>query len=244
MRVAALYDVHGMLPALEAVLHEIEREDVDLLVFGGDATWGPWAASTAARLQHLGRPARFVQGNAELDLLRSVAGEDVGLGDGGRWIVAQHDADSVAFLRTFEPAVVVDVDGLGPVRFVHGSPRSVIEIVTPETPLERLAEAFEGVPEATVVSGHCHLQFDRPNPLKRSLNPGSIGLPYHPEPGACWALLGPDVQLRLTPLDRDALADQVAQTPYPDAERIAAIVRQPPTVAEVVEHGERLQFSG
>src|SRR3954447_5233835 len=244
MRVAALYDVHGMLPALDAVLAEIEREDVDLLVFGGDSTWGPWAAETAARLGALGRPARFVQGNAEFDLLRSVGGEDVGLGDGGRWIVAQHDPDAVAFLRTFEPAVVVDVDGLGPVRFVHGSPRSVIEILTPETPLERLAEAFQGVPEETVVSGHCHLQFDRPNPVKRNLNPGSIGLPYHPAPGACWAILGPEVELRRTVLDRDALADQVAQAPYPDAERIAAIVRQPPTVAEVVEHGERLQFSG
>ena len=243
MRVAALYDVHGMLPALEAVLAEVEREDVDLLVFGGDLTWGPWPAETAAFLQALDRPARFVQGNAEVTILDLTSGREVEVGDGGRWIAASHDADALAFVRAYEPAVVVQVDGLGPVRFVHGSPRSVIEIVTPETPLERLAEAFADVPERTVVSGHCHLQFDRPTPLARSLNPGSIGLPYHHVPGACWALLGPDVELRVTPIDRDALAARIRETAYPDADRIAGIVLDPPTVAEVVDDGERRVFS-
>jgi hypothetical protein len=149
----------------------------------------------------------------------------------------------VDFIRSYEAAVTVDVDGLGPVRFVHGSPRSVIEIVTPQTPLDRLAEAFAGVSERTIVSGHCHLQFDRRTPLARSVNPGSIGLPYHDQPGACWALLGPDVSLRVTPLDRDALAHAIRATEYPDADRVAEVLLQPPTIAEVVEDGERRRFS-
>ena len=243
MRVAALYDVHGMLPALEAVLAEVEREDVDLLVFGGDLTWGPWPAETAAFLQALDRPARFVQGNAEVMVLDLAEGREADVGDGGRWIAASHDAGALEFVRSYEPFTNVDVDGLGPVRFVHGSPRSVIEIVTAETPLERLAEAFDGVAERTVVSGHCHLQFDRPTTVARSVNPGSIGLPYHHEPGACWAVLGPDVELRVTPIDREALAARIRQTAYPDADRIAEIVLHPPTVAAVVEDGERRVFS-
>ena len=113
MRVAALADVHGNAPALSAVLEEVEQAAVDLIVFGGDLTWGPLPNETLAIVRALGTPARFVRGNAD---------RMVGVNDSERaaWMAAQHDPEATAFVNGFEPFVVVDVDGLGPTRFVIG----------------------------------------------------------------------------------------------------------------------------
>ena len=156
-RVAVLSDVHGNAVALEAVLAELQQEDADLVVFGGDLTWGPLPRETLALLDGLALPTFHVRGNAERALLEP-ADEPT---ERERWLAAAHSDEALAWLATFAASVSVDVSGLGPVRFCHGSPRSDEELVTPETPAERMRELSAGIEERTLVTAHTHLQFDR-----------------------------------------------------------------------------------
>ena len=237
MRVAALADVHGNAPALEAVLAEVANQRVDLIVFCGDLTWGPLPSETLALVRALDGPVRFVRGNAD----RSVGV----LADGrGPWMTTQHDPEQTAFVNGFEPHVVVDLDGLGPARFVHGSPRSDEECVTPETPAERVAEFMAGVPERVVVTAHVHVSYDRRVGDVRLVGPGSVGRPYEGEPGARWALLGPDVELRRTEYDYEATAALYRVSGIPDAEQEVEMLLHPPTRAEIIAHAESVVFAG
>jgi diadenosine tetraphosphatase ApaH/serine/threonine PP2A family protein phosphatase len=144
---------------------------------------------------------------------------------------------------------VVDVDGLGPTRFCHGSPRSDEECVTVATPAARVGEFMAGVQEACVVTAHTHMQYDRRVGETRLINPGSVGLPYEPRPEdgagcAYWAMLGPDVELRRTPYDLEAAIERMRAAGMPAFERIEETMRTPPPHAEVIEHAERAVFSG
>jgi diadenosine tetraphosphatase ApaH/serine/threonine PP2A family protein phosphatase len=140
----------------------------------------------------------------------------------------------------------VEVTGLGPVRFCHGSPRSDTELVTPGTPAERIAALTAGIDEPTLVTGHTHLQFDRTVAGRRSVGPGSVGLPFHDgEPGiAQWALLGPDVALRQTRYDVNLAVSRATRAGDPGASTIAKLLTSPPPVAGVIEQAEGKVFSG
>jgi predicted phosphodiesterase len=238
MRVAALADVHGNAPALAAVLAEVEQEQPDLVVFCGDLTWGSLPQETLALVRGLSIPARFVRGNAD----RMVGVEEEGRGP---WMAAHHTDADLAFLGTFEPTVTVDVDGLGPTCFCHGSPRSEEECVSERTPADRVHEFMADRDERTVVTAHIHLQFDRTVNGFRSVGPGSVGLPYGDQPGyAYWAVLGPDVELRRTPYDLEAAIQLMRATDDPRAEAIAELMLNPTPREEVIEEVERLVFAG
>jgi putative phosphoesterase len=237
MRVAALADVHGNAPALAAVLDEVERDPPDIVVFCGDLTWGALPRETLALVRALELPARFVRGNAD----RAVGADLEGRGE---WMASAHSAEDLAFLQGFEQTVIVDVDRLGPTCFAHGSPRSDEECVTKLTPEARVRDFSEGVAAGTFVTAHTHMQFDRRVAGLRLVNPGSVGLPYELSPGAYWALLGPDVELRRTDYDvEDAIAQMLA-TDDPRAELIAEMMRTPPNQDEVIEDAERRVFAG
>ena len=238
MRVAALADVHGNAVALEAVLAEVRREQVDLVVFCGDLTWGPLPRETLALARSLDVAARFVRGNAD----RMVGTADT---DRARWIAEHHDGDATTFVEGFESYVVADVDGLGPTRFVHGSPRSDEECVTPRTPAERVREFMHGVPERVVVTAHVHVSYDRLVDGVRLVGPGSVGRPYEGERGARWALLGPDVELRRTDYDHDRAADLYRASAIPGLEEFdVETLLRPPTRDEGIEHAESAVFAG
>jgi predicted phosphodiesterase len=239
-RVAVLSDVHGNAVALEAVLAELEREDADLVVFGGDLTWGPLPRETLALLGGLALPALHVRGNAERALLEPSREPT----ERERWLAEVHSDEALAWLATFAASVVVEVDGLGPVRFCHGSPRTDEELVTPETPVERMRELSAGIEERTLVTAHTHLQFDRRVGDLRSVNPGSVGMPYADGPGAYWALLGPDVELRRTQYPVEEAVTRYRASGDPMAEQMVEILERPPTPAEVIAHAESLRFSG
>jgi predicted phosphodiesterase len=225
MRVAALADVHANAPALRAVLDEVAREAPDLIVFCLDL------------VRTLEIPARFVRGNAD----RAVG---TLLDERGTWMVSVHDSESRAFLETFEPAVVVEIDGLGPVRFCHGSPRSDEECVTERTPVERVHEFMADVDERVVVTAHVHVSYDRVVDGVRLLSPGSVGLPYESPPGARWALLGPDVELRHTEYDVAAAVDVMRRSGDPAAERITALMLEPLLRDDVIADAEERVFAG
>ena len=159
-------------------------------------------------------------------------------------MVAAHGPRERALLATFAEHVTVHVDGLGTVLFCHGSPRSDEELITPATAEERLAEALQGVDADVVVTAHTHVRYERAVLGRRFLNPGSVGMPYEDEPGAYWALLGPTVDHRRSDYDREAAAARYRATGDPAAEQMVEVLLAPPTPAEVVEHAERLVFSG
>ena len=147
-------------------------------------------------------------------------------------------------LASFEEQVVVEVDGLGAVRFCHGSPRTDEECVTPETPEERVREFSAGVEEHVIVTAHVHIQFDREVAGIRSVNAGSVGLPYEGRPGAYWALLGPDVELRRTEYDVDKKIDRYQRSGQPGLEEIVEMMVEPPEPREVIDHAEKVVFAG
>jgi len=238
-RVAVLSDVHGNAPALAAVLAEMERERPDLVVFGGDLTWGPLPGETLDCVRALTVPARFVRGNADRAVL-----EGTGATARDRWMQERHPPAARVFLERFADHEVVDVDGLGAVRFTHGSPRSDEECITPETPEERVREFMNGVDERVLVSAHVHIQFDRQVAGIRSVNAGSVGLPYEGRPGAYWALLGPDVELRRTAYDLEEAAARYRATDFPNVEQMVDLLLEPPAPAEVIEDAERHVFRG
>ena len=175
MRVAALADVHGNAPALAAVLEEVEREAPDLVVFCGDLTWGSLPQETLALVRGLEIPARFVSGNADRALLELRNGEVESPTDRERWMLAQHLEEDLALLGTFEPTVLVEVDGVGATCFSHGSPRSDEECVTERTPPERVREFMEGVDASVVVTAHVHVSYERTVAGVRRSGPGASG---------------------------------------------------------------------
>ncbi|HET9244138.1 MAG TPA: metallophosphoesterase family protein [Gaiella sp.] len=239
--VAVVSDVHGNAVALEAVLAELGSHEPELVVFGGDLTWGPLPEETLALVDGLRTPAVFVRGNAERALLEP----DDELSERGRWLLARHSPEALAFLASFVEQETIEIDGLGAVRFCHGSPRSDEELVTPETPPARMGALSEGMDEKVLVTAHTHLQFDRTVGSLRSVNPGSIGMAYGVAPGtACWALLATDVVLRQTSFSVEQAAARYSESGDPAAEQMIEILVSPPARDEVIEHAERLEFSG
>jgi putative phosphoesterase len=188
VRVAALYDIHGNLPALDAVLAEV---DADVIVVGGDTVLGPRPVETLERLRSLAGDVRFIRGNADREIY-----DEPGLAPPEllEYVRSRLSVEQVDFLRTLPLTV-----SIGRVLFCHATPRNDEEIFTKISPDERWAEALAGVDADVVVCGHTHVQFDRRIGDVRLVNAGSVGMPYEHEPGAYWALLdGADVELRHT----------------------------------------------
>jgi putative phosphoesterase len=197
VRVAALYDVHGNLPALEAVLAEV---DADLILVGGDFVAGPWPSETFERLRGLGDRARFIRGNADREVVEPsqpgrVGGPPPGVMEFVRERLSEEQRSFLAGLPLVES---VKVEGIGRVLFCHATPRDDEELLTRISPDERWRDALGDVDADVVVCGHTHVQFDRRIGDRRLVNSGSVGMPYEHEPGAYWTLLGPDVEFRRT----------------------------------------------
>jgi putative phosphoesterase len=206
MRIAALYDVHGNLPALEAVLTEVERARPDAIVVGGDLAPGAFVGECLERLQALN--ARFVMGNGDREVVEG--SQEHGAG----WVAERLSTAQRDALAAFEPVV-----RLGDVLFCHGSPRSDTEMITPITPDQRLAPMVEGVAEPVVVCGHTHQQFDRSVEGKRVVNAGSVGLPYEGDAAAFWLMLTDgEPALRRTGYDVAAAVEAMRATGFTDLE--------------------------
>ena len=236
MRVAALYDVHANLPAVEAVLAEV---DVDTILVGGDAVLGPMPKETLSLLRDRG--ATFIRGNCDREVATPGEGDELWTRR-ARWAHEQLDDEELAFLGDLPHPLPMEVDGLGEVLFCHGSPRSDEEILTAITPPKRLDPILDGVTQNLVVCGHTHAQFDRLVGDRRLVNAGSVGMAYEGEPGiAAWAILGPTVELRRTAYDVEAAAELVRETGFPEADELVnEALLHPPSADEVTAHFESL----
>jgi predicted phosphodiesterase len=232
MKVAALYDIHGNVHALEAVLAEVP--DDAMIAVGGDIVAGPMPRETLAALRKLGHRACFIRGNADRELAEGSKEFNA------PWIRELLDPEDVELFGSLDHAAVLDVDGLGPTLFCHASPRRDDESITTVTSDERLRPMLAGVEQKTVVCGHTHRQFDRELDGIRVVNAGSVGRPYEGRPGAYWALLGPEIEFRRTEYDVNAAIDGAYAAGYATADDIRELLRDEiPPADEVSEFFER-----
>jgi putative phosphoesterase len=229
VKVAALYDIHGNLPALEAVLGEVEREGVDAIVVGGDIAAGPPQPREVVELVRSLPNAHVIRGNAD----RLFAEEYTG-NDGLEWLLERLDDDQAEWLDGLPFSAVVD-DTL----YVHGAPDDDRTIVTELTTDEKLAGLLSDVEQQRVVAGHTHMQLERRVGDKLFVNAGSIGRPYEGRAGAYWAILDEGVELRRSEYDLERAAELVRRSGHPRAEEIAAenILVSPPRAEALVIFG-------
>jgi predicted phosphodiesterase len=240
MRIAAIYDIHGNLPALEAVLAEIRGLAVDLILVGGDVVPGPMPRETIDCLLALDTATRFIRGNGEREILAQRRGDDMTtVPEQYRpamvWVGEQLDAEHERALASWPLTARIEMDSPGMVLFCHATPRNDTEIFTRLTPDERLLPMFAGVDASLVACGHTHMQFTRTLGAIRIANAGSVGMPFG-KPGAFWLLLGPDLELRRTSYDLDEAARRIRATSYPQAAEFAdRYVLHPPAEAAILQ---------
>jgi predicted phosphodiesterase len=225
MPLAALYDIHGNLPALEAVLADVKRAGVSQLVVGGDVVPGPMPGECLKRLRALDIPTLFIHGNGERIVLTAMSGGEISevpetYRAAIHWNAAQIDASTAAWMASWPLIARCDVRGIGAVLFCHATPQNDIDIFTRLTPVEALADRFGALDADLVVVGHTHMQFDRVVGSVRIVNAGSVGMSFQ-GPGAYWLEISDEVRLRRTEYDLDAAAAAIRSTNYPAADEFA-----------------------
>ncbi|NEB04975.1 metallophosphoesterase family protein [Streptomyces sp. SID13726] len=217
-RVAVLSDIHGVLPALEAVLAEPELAAAERIVLTGDVTAGPQPAEVLALLRKQGERVLWISGNADRELVEYRRGERTRIPDPiGPYAADQLADEDVEFLASLPLTRTLAVEGLGDVLFCHATPRDDEEVVLVDSRPDRWTEVLADLPESvrTVVCGHTHMPYVRLAHGRLIVNPGSVGMPYG-RPGAHWCLLGPGTDLRVTPYDvPGAVARLVTECGYP-----------------------------
>jgi predicted phosphodiesterase len=223
--VLALYDIHGNLDALEAVLADPRAQDPDVVLVGGDAVPGPFARATLARLDQL--PARWIRGNGEREVAEAV-GAPAPADDELAALTAALTAAELGDAQASELGrlpLTVELDG---VLYCHASPRRDDEMLTRLSPDDRWAEALGGVEAAVVVGGHTHQQDDRVVGAVRFLNAGSVGLPYEGDGAARWLWVSDGVpDLRRTAYDAAAAGARILAAGWPDERSVNAALVEP-----------------
>jgi putative phosphoesterase len=246
MRVAALYDIHGNLPALEAVLREVHDANVDRIVVGGDVFPGPMGVEVLQRLRDLAVPVQFIQGNGDREVLALRTGAPSTVPEqyraALRWVGEQLSSDDERFISQWPLTLRVTIPPLGDVLFCHATPRNDTEIFTRLTHDDVLAPIFGALGESLVVCGHTHMQFDRRVGDVRVVNAGSVGMPFGAT-GAFWLLLGPNVELRNTAYDLQSAAERMRNTAYPQVEEFSVrCVLSPPSENDMLELYSRAEL--
>jgi putative phosphoesterase len=236
VRVAAISDIHGNLPALEAVLADIDGEGVAEIVVVGDTAHGPWAAEVVDLLVERG--ARCVRGNAD----REVTDRSDRYGQLAPWSADRLGERRLAVVRSWPLTLDLSIDGLGDVLVCHSTPSSDDPIYTRITSDAELVGIFESVEADVVVCGHTHMQFDRTlSSGLRVANPGSVGMPYEGAPGAYWALLGPSIDFRRTTYDVEAVVAAIEVIGAPMDNRMLEQLVDPPDSRSTTEYFESLR---
>jgi putative phosphoesterase len=227
MNVLALYDIHGNLDALDAVLADPRAADPDVVLVGGDTVPGPFARETLARLDALSLPVHWVRGNGEREVAEAIGAPAAAPDD---WaartaaITAAELGDDRAQALGEQP-LTVQLDG---VLFCHASPRRDDEMLTRLSTPERWAQALAGVAAELVVAGHTHQQDDRVVGGVRFVNAGSVGLPYEGDAAARWLWVADgEPELRQTAYDGARAGARILEAGWPDERSVRAALVDP-----------------
>jgi putative phosphoesterase len=237
--IAILSDIHGILPALDAVLAEPDVIAADRIVLPGDIAAGPQPIAVLDRLLRLGDRAIWVRGNADREMADVARGRIASSGDPiSDWAASQLPDRYVTILDSLPHPLLISVAGFGDVLICHGTPRDENEIVLVDTGMERWEEVLRDVPVSvsTIVCGHTHIPFVRLAHGRTIVNPGSIGLPYGLS-GAHWAMLRDgSITLRRTIYDVQAACDAIVSgSTFPDVRQwVNESLRVTPSDAEAL----------
>jgi len=227
MNVLALYDIHGNVDALEAVLADERAGDADVVLVGGDAVPGPFAQHTLTRLEALTIPVRWIRGNGEREVAEAVDGPepaDDDLAARTAAITATEIGDDAARALGDVP-LTLELDG---VLYCHASPRRDDEMLTRLSPPERWKQVLDGVDHELVVAGHTHQQDDRTVGGTRFINAGSVGLPYEGDSAARWLWVADGVpELRATVYDGAGAGRRILAAGWPDERSVEAALIEP-----------------
>lgn len=223
----ALYDIHGNVDALDAVLADPRSAGADLVVVGGDVVPGPFAGAALDLLAMLRVPLHWVRGNGEREVSAAVgsppaAAEDLAARTAALTAAELGDARALGLGRL--PLVVA----LDTVLFCHASPRRDDELLTRLSPSERWAQALDGVRARLVVAGHTHQQDDRVIGGVRFVNAGSVGLPYEGDGAARWLWIADgEPVLRRTVYDSAGAGARMLAAGWPDERSVRAALVDP-----------------
>ncbi len=224
MRIAALYDIHGNLPALEAVVADVLAARVDLIVVGGDVLPGPMVNEPLELLATLPVPVVYLRGNGDREVLAQRSGEASTLPpavlENIRWCEAGLSPEHETAMREWPATVRMALPGIGEMLFCHATPANDTDIFTRETPEAVLLPVFGAITASLVVCGHTHMQFDRAVGGVRVVNAGSVGMPFGAA-GAYWLLIGNTLELRRTAYDLEGAAARIRGTGYPQRDMFA-----------------------
>lgn len=244
MKVACIYDVHGNLTALDAVLSEVETLGVDHIVVGGDMVPGPFPAECVARLRALEIPTSFIRGNGEREVVafqsenpQSTVPEQIhGM---LRWSGEQLDPETLDFITGLPLTVRLDIPPVGGVTFCHATVTDDTTIFTKESPVDRVEELFSSATDSVIVCGHTHMQFDRAFGKYRIVNAGSVGMTFGSDK-AQWLLIGETIELKSTAYDRKQAAEEIRASEFPDAEQfVKAYIESWPSEEQMIKVYER-----
>jgi diadenosine tetraphosphatase ApaH/serine/threonine PP2A family protein phosphatase len=218
---ALVYDVHGNLPALEAVLND--ARGVDRFILGGDyALFGGWPKETIERLRAL-PDALWIRGNGERWTANPGDAPDNPVARGGIEAARQALGPQLVADLAALPASASRTDTL----ICHGSPASDVRSFFPE-PADDEAELLEGVTARRLIFGHTHLPFRRTSQACELINPGSVGMPFDGDPRAAYAIVHDDgsVEHRRVAYDHAASAARVREHGAEWAEVVARRIEQ------------------
>ncbi len=219
-----VYDVHGNLAALEAVLGAARAEGIGRVVCGGDvALFGAHPAECVGLLDSFGDGLIAVRGNCDRYLADPPAAPEDELAV-VRWTRDALGEELVARLGALPAAVTIDGHGA---LVVHASPRSDEDVILPETPREEVTAMLAGASQPLVTCGHVHIQYKRRIGGTELVNPGSVGLPLDGDARAAWAVLEDGhVSFRRTAYDVAGVIAELEQIGHPTAELIAGRLRR------------------
>ena len=218
IRTAAVYDIHGNLPALEAVLAAARAAGIARILVGGDVIPGPMPVECLDLLLGLDLETVFIRGNGESAVLAERHGRDSGLGPYRpmlQWVAAQLTDAHAQELEAWP--TLARADG---VVFCHATPRDENEFVNAATPESIIAPIFETAGALVVVCGHTHVAYDRRAGRVRVVNAGSVGMPFTGT-GAQWLLIDDEVRPQRTSYDLEAAARRIRATAFPGAAEFA-----------------------
>jgi putative phosphoesterase len=215
VRLGLISDLHGNLPALDAVIGELDESGIDKLICLGDVAPGPQPRETIERLQELDCPV--VLGNWDTWLLEGVpplAGAwGSKLREQGAWQAAQLGESERGFLEALPSSVEVGLAGRTAL-CVHGSPRSALEDIYATTPDEELSRMLDGSRPAFLAAGHTHVQLARPHESTLFFNPGSVGLPFYRRPPNDEARISPWAEYAILAVDDGRVSTELRRAPY------------------------------
>lgn len=186
MKIAALYDVFGNYQALQAVLRDVKKEKVDLLILGGNIIWGPHPVEVLSIIDSCELETIIIRGNTERELFDNDGTITEKLGyfsEMYSWCLAKLTKEQKQKLENL--AVDFDYENF---KFVHASPKSDTNGIRNLTTDEDIEKMMEEVSHENIICGHTYRQFKRQVGKHTIYNAGSVGIQFNTD-GACWLLI-------------------------------------------------------